>query len=335
MNRTPQHPQIDQAILDLYAASFRVPIAEFMSVAMALLGKLIAFDSAVWASGVHAPHQLHTAHLVNQPEALLKLYEGGLVEQDFVRTAAVAKPGRAVLLTELMSRADFEALPTYAMLCKPLGIEQALACCQISEQTKLFEYIALWRKSRTEPFGEADRMTMEILLPHLVAAWNQTTLFSMRANVGSGSTQADLTDTRLAVFDAAGVLRVTGPGFVTLLLSHFPSWIGPVLPPEFTDAGARAGLARSSPVRTSLGALTLRVKAQSGLFVASLETSGLAQPLSPAELKAAQLFAQGKNNLEVSRALGLSSSTVRNQLAATYRKLGVSNRVELVSALKR
>ena len=51
--------------------------------------------------------------------------------------------------------------------------------------------------------------------------------------------------------------------------------------------------------------------------------------LSPREEEISRLVAEGMSNREVSRALKISESTVKNSLFHVFEKLGISNRVEL------
>ena len=56
-------------------------------------------------------------------------------------------------------------------------------------------------------------------------------------------------------------------------------------------------------------------------------------PLSPRELEIAQAYAGGQNYLEIAQHLGLAPSTVRTHLAAIYRKMGVSSKLDLRDVL--
>lgn len=56
-------------------------------------------------------------------------------------------------------------------------------------------------------------------------------------------------------------------------------------------------------------------------------------PLSPGELRAAQMFAQGQTSSQIAEALTLSRYTVRNQLSTAYRKLEVHSKVEMARTL--
>ncbi|MBR9906243.1 MAG: helix-turn-helix transcriptional regulator, partial [Gammaproteobacteria bacterium] len=56
--------------------------------------------------------------------------------------------------------------------------------------------------------------------------------------------------------------------------------------------------------------------------------------LSPRELSAARLYSQGSSYKQVARALGITPATARTYLRSAYIQLGVSNKVELLSALR-
>jgi DNA-binding NarL/FixJ family response regulator len=56
--------------------------------------------------------------------------------------------------------------------------------------------------------------------------------------------------------------------------------------------------------------------------------------LSPSEFRVAELAAEGMRNSDIARTLYLSTKTVETHLGKAYRKLGISNRAQLVRALK-
>jgi DNA-binding NarL/FixJ family response regulator len=56
--------------------------------------------------------------------------------------------------------------------------------------------------------------------------------------------------------------------------------------------------------------------------------------LSPAERVVAMQVTQGLSNKEIARALGKSECTVKNQVSAILRKLGVPTRARLMAVLR-
>jgi two-component system nitrate/nitrite response regulator NarL len=59
------------------------------------------------------------------------------------------------------------------------------------------------------------------------------------------------------------------------------------------------------------------------------ETERIAQ-LSPRERQVIQLIGKGMKNYQIAEQLSLSETTVRHHLTSIYRKLGVSDRLELL-----
>lgn len=57
--------------------------------------------------------------------------------------------------------------------------------------------------------------------------------------------------------------------------------------------------------------------------------------LTPRELAAATLYAEGRSYKEIAREMGISPATVRNFLQHIYSKLHLSDKAELVSLLVR
>jgi DNA-binding CsgD family transcriptional regulator len=110
-----------------------------------------------------------------------------------------------------------------------------------------------------------------------------------------------------------------------LLRRHCGAWCGTMLPPELMAAldGAPRCI-RFAGARLSVG--------PAGDLVAIRMLCG--PGLTPRELSAALLFAQGLSYKEVARALGLSPATVRTYLKSAYAGLQVTNKVELVAALR-
>ena len=56
--------------------------------------------------------------------------------------------------------------------------------------------------------------------------------------------------------------------------------------------------------------------------------------LAPREMSAAMLYAQGRSHKDIAATLGLTPATVRTYLRTAYAALGVSNKVDLVAALR-
>ena len=320
--------ELHQVIRNLYVGASRVPVKNFQNFALDTLSGLIRFDSAVWATGVHEPHELHTVHLFNQAEALLNIYESGLVEQDFVRAGAIERLGETVLLTDLCSREAFEAMPVYTNLCKPLGIEQSMATCVLDPVTGLYEYIALWRNKRDHAFKERDRSMMQVMMIHLVTAWQQARITHLRS-------AHHVQHEGLALSDRLGYLHASEPHFESLLRTAWPQWRGPALPAAIVDALADNDSGQDGkPIILNIEKLNIDIRPEGRLFRIALVQRHRAGGLTDAEHRVCALYASGHEHRDIAAQLGISRFTVRNQIASAYRKLGVSNKAELALRIR-
>jgi DNA-binding CsgD family transcriptional regulator len=102
---------------------------------------------------------------------------------------------------------------------------------------------------------------------------------------------------------------------------------------------ARRELSRALDIASGCGAVTLAERARSELTAtgARPRRERLTGPaaLTPAELRTAQMAADGLTNREIAQALFVSTKTVETQLSAAYAKLAIGSRRELRSALAR
>jgi DNA-binding NarL/FixJ family response regulator len=71
------------------------------------------------------------------------------------------------------------------------------------------------------------------------------------------------------------------------------------------------------------------------LIVISYPTEEDDTALSPAEQSVVELVCRGLRNAEIARMRGTKPRTIANQLAAIYRKLGITSRVELAASRAR
>lgn len=324
--------QLGAVILDIHSISDNFQ-ANFRKEALAVLAKVIRFDSAVWASGTHNPHRLNNCHLHNQPQSLIALYEREfLFKQDFVRMAAVATPGKAVLLSDLKTREAFQKMLTYKILCRPLGIEQSMALTRINQLTGLSEFIALWRKNPDDLYDETDRQHMELLCPHLFHGEQRW----LHRNLALED-QTDRAKVH-ALFDAFGVLRVAETPIAEHLVASWPDWKGPILPTAILQTAKLSKELGTTQIITTPEGRRYEIKPYSyplvgATYKISVVHDAMMIMLSPREKEVARLYARGLSHKEIARSLGSAPNTVRNQCVAALRKLGLRNKTELANRL--
>lgn len=103
-------------------------------------------------------------------------------------------------------------------------------------------------------------------------------------------------------------------------------------------AAARTAFRDGADHATRLGVTRLAGVAGRGLLACGarprrLQTSGL-QSLTPAELRVVRLAADGQTNVAIASTLFVNLKTVESHLTRAYRKLGISDRADLKSALE-
>jgi DNA-binding NarL/FixJ family response regulator len=100
---------------------------------------------------------------------------------------------------------------------------------------------------------------------------------------------------------------------------------------------AREPLAQALDIAHRCGASVLVEQAQAELIAngARPRRKALTGPeaLTPSELRAARMAANGLTNREIAQALFLSTKTVDSHLSRTYEKLGIHSRQALADAL--
>lgn len=131
-----------------------------------------------------------------------------------------------------------------------------------------------------------------------------------------------------ALSDRQGRLFYLGRQLGTVLEKGAGNWLGTMLPATFIGALKKAPcsmqLASAKPMLEPTGHL---------VAIILVCNNSRKSVISPRELSAAMLYAQGHSYKEIARLLCLTPATVRTCLRNVYAKLEVTNKIELISAL--
>lgn len=324
-----QSAEIHDLVTRIYEGVFELPFAEFRQASLERARRLIPFDSAVWGSGVYSSNVILSATPIGVPVEVLQAYVERWQDQDFVRAAAVGTPGRAFRNEDVMDLEAYHRTPIYLDYSRPAGIEHALGVVQRHPITDLGEMVFLFRADRNTPFTEAEVTLVEAISRHLVTAWRQRQVahhyeYALREG-GVGPIWPD----GYAVADGQGLLMAVGDAFCLALRRLLPDWTGPYLPAELMTP-LRAG---REGVRIDNDEFTFRRGAGVNLLAVARRASD--DGLSVSERRVANLFARGMTHAEIAERLNVSPSTIRNQLASVYAKLGVHSKMELARRIAR
>jgi DNA-binding CsgD family transcriptional regulator len=286
------------------------------------LEAVVAFDSGLLAAGTlqrSVPHA-HDTYLHRQPAALMESWQQ-IKHLDVVATAAMSEPGRA---HRFVVADAFAELPAALAHCRAFSLEHVLCTAAVAERAAQYFALSIYRHDTERPFTEADRKTLEILVPHIIEALRQARLEQLRRATRTTRLQSQAA----AIVSRAGVVIEAEPGFIELLAEAYPAWTGPWLPRPL------ASLAEAQThERRAVGRLILRADPRDERVLVHARRATVVDALTEREGEVARLFASGESTKELAGRLGISPNTVRVHLGRIYEKLGVVNKAELASML--
>lgn len=312
---------IQKFISDLIEVGYRTPANRFKERLTGLLAELIPFDKALWASGHIQNFRVHNAYLFRLPAGMMDNWER-YKNQDRLLAQLIKKPGQTLDVYDFYSRTERASLAVYRQHSSLYGIENAISTAVPEPRTGLLEIMSLYRSRAEDSFSPREREIKQFVFPLMIKAWhlNQSLHFRNKAQ--------DVLGGAAAICDREGLIRHFESQFIDLLLKDWPGWTGPVLPEALTTwlAGTETkGFSGEnlSMIRHRFGDLALL----------QAYPSGVLKLLSAREEQVAQSFAAGLTHKEIGRELNLSPSTIRRHIESIYRKLEVSNKLELFQAL--
>ncbi len=309
---------LNALLLHVHRAGCEVAFDRFQALMLEEIQTLIPFDSACWGSVSRQPVELQHAFLFNCDDSFLNAYRPH-VQQDCFLAALSARPGVTIHLADLVARARLARSTVYRAVGMRYGIGCALGTLLAQPQSPLGDLLVLWRHAANHPFNTAERLGMELLMPHLAQAYRVARLremFGESPRLGAAR----------GMVDARGILHEFTPGFIHALRAHWPGWQGSRLP-----AALLPGLRKGLPFQ--IGTDRVEVTRRGELFCLEVRAPGALDRLSPRERQIALRYAHGETHAAIARALALSPATVRNHLAHCYRKLAVANKAELAAQI--
>jgi DNA-binding CsgD family transcriptional regulator len=123
--------------------------------------------------------------------------------------------------------------------------------------------------------------------------------------------------------DRGGVLHVGDHQLSELLRSEWPDWSGRLVPPLLLQHMGADSMYRGEK-------LSARFHSVGDFWLLDLRANLWGGNLSKREEQIATLFAEGVNYKALAKVTGISPNTVRCHLREIYRKLGISNKTDLV-----
>ena len=314
------HVEVSQFLLELYRASREIPFRNFQGWCLTWLQQVIEFDSAWWGNASEVPLQMHRIHLHNCAPGIVEDYLP-YIDDDLFRRRACAQPGVTLNTSDIYTREALDQTPIHQGFAIKHNVAWSIGTVVIDEISSLYELMTLWRHDRSRPFSEDERARKQTLMPHLVEAHRNARLLQLRPRSAAGDSQI------WALCDERGYLQELSPRFASITQRIWPHWSGSLLPaPLIIAARAEQRLTTADYVFA-----TQRID-QHRLI--SIQARTAFDKLAPRQMEVASLYAEGLTYQMIAARLGTSPATVRSQIAALFKKLGVSNKLELARRIQ-
>lgn len=320
-------------LLDIYHCAAGASASDLNDYVLSSLKRVIVFDSAAISDLEYSEEQgfmISALHLHKAPiERFLQRREvmgvekldaeGRLQSRDVVLQDACAHRGRSVRadVSKLQLKADI------AMYTKRFDTAHSLTFLSPRASSPKATMIALWRATQRNSYDDGHTIVADNLFPHVLQARQINKQLAL-------ATLAEPASTTIALSDFHGCLQFIEPAAVQMLQREWPDWRPPVLPQTLTTI-----LGSSNHALYAGFAVQIRAVRQANMLCLLISLRRpLSAALTAAELRVAEMAVQGMQNKEIARSLNTSPATVRNQLHAVYRKLGVGSRGGLVLAMQ-
>ena len=314
-------------LLELYRLAQDAPAEKFQTRVLDVVREKLAFDSALWATGVIGPEGAtpHAMFVYRQPPDMMENW-GRIKPRDTLIYEAYANLGQTVngaLASGPSWRKRFNA--DMMAHIKRYGMEHTLVTMIATPHLRLYTAVSFFRADAEEPFTEGERLLKQNLMPHLAEAWN----ISRFGFVNSARNNGSQPNCGRAICDSKGVLYNADRNFTGFMLAEWPDWNGPQLPPELLET-----LSGDNPRRHSGRHTVISVETLNNMEVLTARKTAAIDNLSSREQEVAALFAQGADFRAIADALHIAPTTVRNHLQNIYAKLGVSNKMEMARLMQ-
>jgi Bacterial regulatory proteins, luxR family len=301
--------------VELIRSASELPFDDYRPYALELLRSVCEFDSAMWGTGTFSANAAPTYHsmtLHGIPQEVV--VEHGKVAGNCAVSAEVVKRWRARVATfNLQEQATDRRFADCLRYADRLAFRNVLYATAPHALPGTVNFIALWRGLDSGRFARRDVRRIGELLQCAVRMGvinsERSIMNSTQGAAGGQSAQAIAT--------MEGVLHYQDAQFATLLYEQWPDYSPPFLPSALQQRFA-AGHARFIGNRVVVSSVR-----QGNKWILLARENKCMMQLTTAQLGIVELVAKGCLNKEAAARLGITEKTVRNQLTAVYKNLGV------------
>jgi DNA-binding CsgD family transcriptional regulator len=317
----PLYRSFSTSLLEMSALARHAAPDVFLQEAMHMLRRLVSFDAAWWgenASGSAAESPRNLLHAsIGLRASFAEEWNTHMAPMDTFAENSIARLG-----TVFRASGGYKGpLEEVASFIDRHGLQAIMAVTLELPQSGLLFFVSLYRNDPQAGFTDLESILFQEFVQHLVQLWRQ------RLADVHGKISASSLDT-FALSNREGRLFYLGREVGKAVVKGEGQWQGTMLPRSLVDAFAKA------PCHHQFADARLVLEPAGQLMAIALSHADAPKwILSPREMSASMLYAQGYSYKEIARLLCLTPATVRTYLRDAYSKLGVRNKVELMSAL--
>lgn len=323
----PPVQALSATLLELTSLAHRVLPQQMLHDALQLLQRLVPFDSAWWGEVSAGNAQAAPRNWLHGSIGLSQRFAqewNALAAGDEFARMSMERLGEVIC--ENGPDAPGAIPPDLEAFCRRHGLFHCMAITVELQGSGLMFFVSIYRAPQGQPFTSLQAQLFGEFVAHLLCHWHHA-LQRLQAVPTAHPWDSH------ALAEPDGNLLYVGLRLGRALHQADPQWSGPAVP-----AALQAAL-RKLPGSITLGKSTrLRLQPCGPLVLISLaarQPGSSQSPLAPRELGAATLYAHGHSYKDIAATLGLSPATVRTYLRSAYAQLGVRNKVELVTALRK
>lgn len=316
-------------LLECYRASIRVDPASLSASALRLLAQHLQFDGAIWVldDTTGGQDELLCADGLSRSIA------------DVIRRVLVAGSiaGRSKLRARCIA-ASLAELPRIDAM-EPTSMREAFQRENVafivglrseSLTGEIGQWIVLTRSARHSPFDDDQTHWFELVGDHLMQACAISRRLVDARHGGRSTHRATAT----ATVDTTGrIVGHVGP-FAELMRREWPKWSGDRLPSELSSALVDQRHDFATPFRYQGQSILITASRSQNARTLDLHVRTTIDALTPREAQIARRYAEGHSHREIADSLTLAPTTVRAHLRHAYRKLRVTNKIQLAATLR-
>ena len=314
---------LSRSLLTLAQLAQQAQPQDMLHQALQSLQSLVPFDSAWWgevsAGDVQSGPRNWLHGSIGLSQGFAHEWNGLSASDEFARHS-IERLGVVIRERDVMGSLPED--PQVMAFAERHGLYHCMALTAELPHSGLLFFVSVYRPQVRTEFTDEETVLFGEFVVHLLQHWRHR-LQGLQSDSPSRPWDS------FALAEPSGDLLFAGLRISLALGEAHPGWAGTRLPPAVVQGLARA------PCTVAVGkACRLRMEPCGSLVAISIASRHPKSPLAPRELSAAMLYAQGRSHKDIAATLGLTPATVRTYLRTAYAALGVSNKLELVAALR-